>query len=70
MSQSEGWGKMALGIVKIYLGSPFSANRRCLQSVCLRSVCRGQLLWTLLAAILLNRADQIDIRLNILGATT
>ena len=26
-SQSEGLGKMALGIVKIYLGSPFSANR-------------------------------------------
>ena len=37
-SQSEGLGKMALGIVKIGLGLPFSANRRCLQSVCLRSV--------------------------------
>ena len=24
---------MALGIVKIYLGSPFSANRRCSRSV-------------------------------------
>ena len=50
-SQSEGLGKMALGIEKIYLGSPFSANRRCLRSVCLRSVgswsvCRGQLSWT------------------------
>ena len=31
-SQSEGLGKMALGIVKIYLGSPFSANRRCPRS--------------------------------------
>ena len=46
-SQSEGLGKMALGIVKIYLGSPFSANRRYSRSVCLRSVgsrsvCRGQ----------------------------
>ena len=37
-SQSEGLGKMALGIVKIYLGSPFSANRRCSRSVCSRSV--------------------------------
>ena len=37
-SQSEGLGKMALGIVKIHLGSPFSANRRCPRSVCLRSV--------------------------------
>ena len=42
---------MALGIVKIYLESPFSANRRCTRSVCsrsvdLRSVCRGQLSWT------------------------
>ena len=45
-SQSEGLGKMALGIVKIYLGSPFSANRRCSRSVCLRSVCCGQLSWT------------------------
>ena len=45
-SQSEGLGKMALGIVKIYLGLPFSANRRCSQSVCLWSVCRGQLSWT------------------------
>ena len=26
-SQSEGLGKMALGIVKVYLGSQFSANR-------------------------------------------
>ena len=26
LSQSEGLGKMALEIVKIYLGSPFSAN--------------------------------------------
>ena len=32
-SQSEGLGKMALGIVKIYLGSFFSANRRCSRSV-------------------------------------
>ena len=31
--QSEGLGKMALGIVKIYLGSPFPANRRCSRSV-------------------------------------
>ena len=50
-SQCEGWGKMALGIVKIYLESPFSANRRCSRSVCswsvgLRSVCRGELSWT------------------------
>ena len=33
-SQSEGLGKMALGIVKIYLGSPFSANRRSSRLVC------------------------------------
>ena len=51
LSQSEGLGKMALGIVKIYLGSPFSANRHCPRSVCSwsvgsRSVCRGQLSWT------------------------
>ena len=32
---------MALGIVKTYLGSQFSANRRCL-----RSVCCSQLSWT------------------------
>ena len=38
---------MALGIVKIYLGSPFSANRRCSRSVGSWSVCRGQLSWTL-----------------------
>ena len=38
LSQSEGLGKMALGIVKIYLGSPFSTNRCSLRSVCLRSV--------------------------------
>ena len=38
LSQSEGLGKMALGIVKIYLGSPFSANRCSSQSVCSRSV--------------------------------
>ena len=37
-SQSEGLGKMALGIVKIYLGSQFSANRRCSRSVGSRSV--------------------------------
>ena len=37
-SQSEGLGKMALGIVKIYLGSPFSANQRCPRSVGPRSV--------------------------------
>ena len=29
---------MALGIVKIYLGSPFSTNRRCSRSVGWRSV--------------------------------
>ena len=45
-SQSEGLGKMALGIVKIYSRSPFSANRRFLQSVCSRSVYSGQLSWT------------------------
>ena len=44
-SQSEGLGKMALGIV--YLGLPFSANRRCPWSVGSRSVCCGQLSWTL-----------------------
>ena len=33
-SQSEGLGKMALGIVKIYLGSSVLANRRCSRSVC------------------------------------
>ena len=32
-SQSEGLGKMALGIVKIYLESPFSVNRHCSRSV-------------------------------------
>ena len=37
-SLSEGLGKMALGIAKIYLGSPFSANRRCSWSVGSRSV--------------------------------
>ena len=37
-SRSEGLGKMALGIVKIYLGSPFSGNRRCSRSVGLWSV--------------------------------
>ena len=37
---------MALGIVKIYLGSHFSANQRCLQAVCSRQLVRGQLLWT------------------------
>ena len=46
-SLSEGLNKMALGIVKIYLGSPFSAHRRCSRSVGSRSVCRGQLSWTL-----------------------
>ena len=49
-SQSEGLGKMALGIVKIYLGLLFPANRRCSRSVRSRSVgsrsvCRGQLSW-------------------------
>ena len=38
LSQSEGLGKMALGIVKMYLGSPFSTNRCSWRSVCLRSV--------------------------------
>ena len=38
---------MALGIVKIYLGSPFSANRHCSRSVGSWSVCCGQLSWTL-----------------------
>ena len=32
-SQSEGLGQIALGTVKIYLESPFSANRRCSRSV-------------------------------------
>ena len=36
--QSEGLGKMALGIVKMYLGSPFSASQRCLRSDGSRSV--------------------------------
>ena len=40
-SQSEGLSKMALGIVEIYFGSPFSANRHCSRPVCSRSVCRG-----------------------------
>ena len=44
-SLSEGLDKMALGIVKIRLESPFSANRRCSQSVC-----RGQLSWTLICS--------------------
>ena len=44
-SLSEGLDKMALGIVKIRLGSPFSANRRCAQSVCC-----GQLSWTLICS--------------------
>ena len=57
-SQSEGLGKMALGIVKIYLGLPFPANQRCMQSVCLRSVssrsvCGGQLSWTQKSLLLL-----------------
>ena len=37
-SKSEGLGKMALGIVKIYLGSPFPANQRCSRSIGSRSV--------------------------------
>ena len=41
LSQSEGLGKIALGIVKIYSGSPFLANWRCSWSVC-----RSQLSWT------------------------
>ena len=57
-SQSEGLGKMALGIVKIYLGLPFPANQRCTRSVCLRSVgsrsvCGGQLSWTQKSLLLL-----------------
>ena len=55
-SQSEGLGKMALGIVKIYLGSPFSANWRCSRSVGSWSVCRGQLSWTQLAGPIAQRA--------------
>ena len=55
-SQSEGLGKMALGILKIYLGSPFSANRRCPQSVGLRSVCRGQLPWIRTLAVQCGRS--------------
>ena len=50
-SLSEGLGKMAFGIVKIYLGLLFSANQSCLQPVCLRSVCRSQLLWTLCTSV-------------------
>ena len=46
LSQNEGLGKMALGIVKLYLESLFSANRRCSWSIYSRSVCRGQLSWT------------------------
>ena len=45
-SPSKGLDKMALGIVKLYLGSPFPANRRCSRSVGLRSVRHGQLSWT------------------------
>ena len=32
---------MALGIVKIYLGSPFSANRRCPRSVVVDPLVEG-----------------------------
>ena len=52
-SLSEGLGKMALGIAKIYLGSPFSANRRCSRSVGSWSVCRGQLSWNHAAYLIL-----------------
>ena len=42
-SQSEGLGKMVLGIVKIYLGSPFSVNLRCVRSQFVRGqLVRGQ----------------------------
>ena len=58
-SLSEGLGKMALGIVKIYLGSPFSANWRCSWSVCSRSVCRGQLSWSHCWCMLVFRLFQI-----------
>ena len=34
LSQSESLGKMALGIVEIYLGSLFSSNRGCSRSAC------------------------------------
>ena len=33
---------MALGIVKIYLGSPFSANRRCRGQFARSQMVRGQ----------------------------
>ena len=64
-SQSEGLGKMALGIVKIYLGSLFSANRRSSQSVCSRSVgsrsvCCDQLSWTRKEYIQCIRFDQVN----------
>ena len=69
-SQSESLGKMALGIVKIYSGSPFSTNRRCSRSVCSRSVgsqsvCSSQLSWTLTTAATFLRKE-----LCCLGAMT
>ena len=68
--QSESLGKMALGIVKLYLGSPFSTNRRssrsvCSQSVGSQSVCRSQLSWTLTTAATFLRKE-----LCCLGAMT
>ena len=57
LSQSEGLGKMALGIVKIYLELPFSANRRCL-----RSVCRGQLSWTRKVLVLNNEFNNYNMQ--------
>ena len=61
LPQSEGLVKMALGIVKIYLGLPFSANRHCSRSVCSRSVCCGQLSWThFTMCLLLNKQRSCD----------
>ena len=49
-SQSEGLGMMALGIVKIYLGSPFSPI----------SVVRGQLVRGQFVAVSLSRSVVVD----------
>ena len=62
LSQSEALGKMALGIVKIYLGSPFSANRCSSQSVCLRSVCsRSVGLWSVVVDPIFGLLGKLEI---------
>ena len=55
-TRSEGLGKMALGIVEIYLGSPFSANPRCSRSVGSRLVCCNQLSWTQIVWVMLTQS--------------